>query len=267
MTMDAQPHVLVADDEPVSLEYLLAALREIGCRADGATSGNQVLTACATTAYDLLLLDRRMPDLGGAALLRELHRRGCNVVAIATSAELDAPMRTELAQAGYVDAVTKPIGVERLTALLATHLPHCKHPHAGFDDPSCETTSLPTSSSTLIEDDAALAGVGGDMQTLLTLRGLFARELETTVPRIAAMSPNELGDWLHRLRASCRYCGATRLGKASELLESRVKSPATRYADELTVFSELCRQTLEVLLERGRATECRSSSNLSRYRT
>ncbi|HEX7916095.1 response regulator [Rudaea sp.] len=223
MSKDRPPRILVADDDPVSLQFLVGALGELDCATTGAASGSAAIAACAQLSPDLLLLDRRMPDLGGAPLLRELRRGGCSAPAIATSAELDAPARAELAAAGYVDAVTKPIGVEQLAALLGMHLPEWQTSrlrliaNAPADPPAAAVRAA------VLEDGPALAAVGGDRETLRALRGLFSQELETTSPRIATLPADELGEWLHRLRASCRYCGAARLLDAAEQLEHELK--------------------------------------------
>jgi len=42
------------------------------------------------------------------------------------------------------------------------------------------------------------------------------------------MPATELGDWLHRLRASCRYCGAARLGEVAERVELELKLEGSR---------------------------------------
>ncbi|MFT3792463.1 MAG: response regulator [Rudaea sp.] len=227
------PRVLVADDDPVSLEFLTSALRELGCAVVGAASGRATLAACAQSACDLLLLDRRMPGLGGAPLLRELHRAGCTAPAVATSAELDAPARAELAAAGYVDAVTKPIGMERLAMLLATHLPQWRGRRHGSGANVSAAALAASAEPALLEDGPALASVGGDGQTLRALRSLLAQELESVSARIAVLPAPELGDWLHRLRASCRYCGAMRLLDVAERLESELKRSGDAGRDEL----------------------------------
>lgn len=232
MNKDRPPRILVADDDPVSLQFLVSALGELGCAATGVASGNAALAACTQTAPDLLL-DRRMPDLGGAPLLRELRRSGCSAPAIATSAELDAPTRAELAVAGYVDAVTKPIGLEQLAALLGSRLPQGFGPQRNLAADKPAGAVPPAVQSALLEDGPALASVGGDRQTLLALRGLFSQELETMSPRIATLPANELREWLHRLRASCRYCGAMRLLEAAERLEQELKRSRDAARDEL----------------------------------
>jgi DNA-binding response OmpR family regulator len=247
MRQDCPAWILVADDDPVSLQFLVAALRELGCKAEGVGSGSEVQAACGRASFDLLLLDRRMPDLGGAALLRTLRQHGCATTAIAISAELDPAMRAELAGAGYADAVTKPIGVEHLTALLCAHLPQWRYPPEGSGATSADAPPGRTPPSALLEDDQALVSVGGDTQTVAALRGLFAKELETMLPRVAAMTTSELGEWLHRLRASCRYCGAARLLGAAERLEVQIKQPENRSDAELEVLIDTIRSTVSAL--------------------
>ncbi|MBN8884681.1 MAG: response regulator [Rudaea sp.] len=241
--------ILVADDDPVSLQFLVTALRELGCEVVGAADGGETLAACAQSRFDLLLLDRRMPDLGGAALLGELRRRGCTDTAIATSAELDAAARAELDEAGYIDAVAKPIGVERLAALLAAQLPQWRRTGDGRTAATQTKPRDMTTASAVLEDGPALASVGGDAQTLRALRGLFVTELEAALPRIADMPADELGAWLHRLRASCRYCGAIRLLECVERLELSLKQSAMRGDAEIDALLDAVSLTIGALRE------------------
>jgi len=245
MSKERSARILVADDDPVSLQFLVAALRDLDGEITGVSSGGAALAACQSTSFDLLLLDRRMPDLGGAPLLRELRRRGCVVVAIATSAELDATTRAELAEAGYADAVAKPIGIDRLDALLATYIPQ-RHRVRGKGDADSQNQS-PSTSPAVLEDSDALTRVGGSRETLQALRQLFAKELEAALPRIAAMPATELGDWLHRLRASCRYCGATQLGEVAERIELQLKLEGSRGDLERNVLTDTISATVSAL--------------------
>lgn len=245
MSKERSARILVADDDPVSLQFLVAALRELGAEATGVASGSAALDACRSASFDVLLLDRRMPDLGGAPLLRELRRRGCTALAIATSAELDAAMRAELADAGYAEALAKPIGIDGLAAVLATPVSPARGSRAdGRAPPRGHALSPPPMP---LDDDGALASLGGSEETLHALRGLFATELETALPRIAAMPAAELGDWLHRLRASCRYCGATHLGEAAARLEVEWKRTGDLREGERCALIEAISSTLSAL--------------------
>lgn len=233
MNKERLPRVLVADDDPVSLQFLVNALSELGCSVTGVAGGAAALAICAQSLPELLLLDRRMPDLGGVPLLHELRRGGCSAPAIATSAELDACARAELAAAGFVDAVAKPISVEQLAALVGKHLPGRPTSRRRMTANAPAGASAAAEQAAALDDGPALAAVGGDRETLRALRGLFLQELEIMSPRIAALPAGELGEWLHRLRASCRYCGATRLLGAAERLESLLKRSRDAARDEL----------------------------------
>ena len=247
MNKDRPSRILVADDDPVSLRFFVTVLRELGVETVGVANGHAALEACQESSFDLLLLDRRMPGLGGAALLRELRRRGCTTAAVATSAELGSAARTELAAAGYADAVTKPIGVDQLATVLAKHLPNQRGLRRDANATLHANSTNAPSFSDILEDEPALASVGGDKQTLQALRGLFAKELAAALPAIASMTTSELGEWLHRLRASCRYCGARRLGDESEKLEIRLKAGDGCVQNDMEAFLEVCALTIDAL--------------------
>ena len=240
-----EPQVLVADDDPVSLQFLASALRELDCEVTAVANGTAVLAACKQGRFDLLLLDRRMPDLGGVELLHRLRERGCDVIAIATSAELNADMRSELTRAGYVEALTKPIGIDRLERLLAERTCHWRTREVRA------TSTHAASASALLDDGAGLASVGGDAKALRALRGLLMQELNTSIARIATMQTPmltaELRDYLHRLRASCRYCGTPLLGAVAERLDAKLRADDKSIGMELDEFIASCAQTSAAL--------------------
>jgi len=243
-TPSAQPQILLADDDAVSLRFLATALVELGCDATAVASGSAAIDACMHRPFDLLLLDRRMPDLGGAMLLHALREQHIDTPAIATSAELDALNRAQLQAAGYADALTKPITLDCLARALAAHL-------RGWHDPRARATTpviVHSDAAALLDDAAGLASVGGDRSILRALRGLLAGELEGLCERLATLpSPTGLTDTLHRLRASCCYCGASALGDAASQLEIAVRANATNTHAEFMRFRDTCARTLAAL--------------------
>jgi CheY-like chemotaxis protein/HPt (histidine-containing phosphotransfer) domain-containing protein len=243
------PQVLAADDDLVSLHFLTTALHQLGCVVSAVASGTAALAACDEQEFALLLLDRCMPDLGGAALLRALRARGHCSIAIATSAELDPAIRAELRAAGYAGALAKPLSINGLARLLAEHLPYWQAPG---QIPSA--AAVRSATPDLLDDAAALVSVGGDAKTLRALRDLLKQELEATIPGIAAarapMSTQELRDCLHRLRASCRYCGTPALGAAAARL-AELDIDATNRQPTLIDFLDVCAQTAAALAAQG----------------
>lgn len=69
--------ILVVDDDPDMRALLASRLKEAGCIAYEATSGNEALTILASRGsgegVDLLLIDLRMPGPSGIQVLRELR--------------------------------------------------------------------------------------------------------------------------------------------------------------------------------------------------
>jgi CheY-like chemotaxis protein len=68
--------VLVAEDDRVVLELLVAVLREeLGVRALGVRDGRQALRLIEDGAVDLVLVDATMPGLDGSELAARLRAR------------------------------------------------------------------------------------------------------------------------------------------------------------------------------------------------
>jgi CheY-like chemotaxis protein len=256
--------VLLADDDPVSLRFLEAALRELGCRPTAVGDGHAVMLATDRERFDLLLLDRRMPGMGGAELLSRLRRAGVDAPAIATSAELDAATRTELASAGYLEALLKPIGIDALARAIAafrlapamsgarkaerrgnppTERPGSDAARRSFDG---SAAAMPPGEAALLDDESGLPAVGGDAKTLAALRQLLSADLEA-LSRERPGEPVALADLLHRLRAACRYCGANRLEHLAGMLEIDLRAGGTASAANLNEFLDCCAETARAI--------------------
>ncbi len=219
------PSVLVADDDPVSLAFLTDALRRLGCAPTAAAGGAEALREASSASFDLLLLDCRMPDLGGAALLAALREHGVAAPAMATSAELDPATNARLLDRGFVAVLEKPLTFAELERALRPYLPS-----SGGADAPMATPPTPA----LLDDASALAALGGSRDALRGLRQLLAGELRTLREQLdgdaARREPHQLGERLHRLRASCGFCGANALAAAAaalqRALEANVDDPA-----------------------------------------
>ena len=236
------PRVLIADDDPVSLRFLAAALAQSGCEVVAVGDGAAALAAVQTHEFDLLLLDRRMPDLGGAELLVALRARGAASPAIATSAEVDAVITVQLRAAGFNDIIEKPTTLARLQHITQAYL------HFSSTQPAA--TKTPTVPA-LLDNAAALAAIGGDAETLRALRGLLAQELATLENELRKSDPfaqpEYLRECLHRLRASCGFCGAPALSAAAARLEQVLHVGATNAQSTLVNFVRTCRDTAAAL--------------------
>lgn len=65
--------ILVVDDEPGTVEVMLAVLSDARYRVTGAHNGREALAAMTAEVPDLVLLDLLMPVLDGAETLRAIR--------------------------------------------------------------------------------------------------------------------------------------------------------------------------------------------------
>jgi DNA-binding response OmpR family regulator len=118
MSVNPEPVVLIVDDEPELVEVYRHFLDE-EYEVRSATSGEGGLEEL-DTAVDVVLLDRRMPDMSGDEVLEEIRMRGvdCRVVMVtAISPDVD------ILDLEFDEYLTKPVdkaeiqdAVERMLA-------------------------------------------------------------------------------------------------------------------------------------------------------
>lgn len=166
MTGGMPPTVLVVDDETLLVDMFEEALsREFDVRT--ATSGAQALRL-ADAEVDVLLLDRRMPDMSGDDVLEKLSERGFEAqVAMVSAVNPD----TDILEKSIDEYVTKPITPRELSEVVKDLLRR-----ATYDEQTreyCRLSSL----------NAALEGAGH--QESEALADLQARldELRSGIPQ------------------------------------------------------------------------------------
>jgi CheY-like chemotaxis protein len=109
--------VLLAEDNPTNQFVVTRLLRGFAIPVDLANDGIEAVQAAAGTAYDMICMDMRMPDMDGLEATRAIRRgtgpsRLTPIVAMTANAfpEDMAACRT----AGMTDFVAKPVNKERL---------------------------------------------------------------------------------------------------------------------------------------------------------
>jgi DNA-binding response OmpR family regulator len=109
-------HILVADDEQNLCRILVARLSRDGHTAEAVHDGVQALERLNAGAYDLVLLDLRMPGRGGMEVLGAL-RRGHPPTAVMVMTAYDSPDTVRAALAAGADAyITKPFDLDWVAA-------------------------------------------------------------------------------------------------------------------------------------------------------
>jgi FixJ family two-component response regulator len=100
--------VFVIDDDPAILQAIKTLIETVGLKAKTFVSGREFLQSELPEVPRCLVLDVRLPGLGGLNLQRELSDRGIQIPIIFITGHGDIPMSVQAMKAGAVEFLTKP---------------------------------------------------------------------------------------------------------------------------------------------------------------
>jgi two-component system response regulator RegX3 len=109
------PRILVVDDEPAIVDAVSYALRSEGFEVDAAHDGESALESALRDAYDVIVLDLRLPGLSGVEVCRRL-RAASDVPILMLTAKTAEVDRVVGLDSGADDYVTKPFSTAELTS-------------------------------------------------------------------------------------------------------------------------------------------------------
>jgi CheY-like chemotaxis protein len=110
--------VLLVEDNPINALLARTLLAREGCRVEHAASGEEALVAITTGAFDLIVLDMRMPGLSGEETARGLRAAGVTAPIVALTANAFEDDRHACLAAGMNDFLVKPLSPDALRAAL-----------------------------------------------------------------------------------------------------------------------------------------------------
>ena len=108
--------ILVIEDERKVAGFLARALRENAYAVDVAESGEKGLELAFDNAYDLILLDIRLPRMNGVEVCQRLRQEGVQIPILMLTARSLVEQRVEGLDAGADDYLTKPFALAELLA-------------------------------------------------------------------------------------------------------------------------------------------------------
>lgn len=124
---DNPPEILLAEDNPTSQIIAAHLLEQLGARVEIASNGREVVRACQSKPYDLILMDIEMPKLNGlnaARIIRNLEEKKRmqnnqrQIPIIALSAGTFKGVEKVCMEAGMNGYAAKPLRKEELVAIL-----------------------------------------------------------------------------------------------------------------------------------------------------
>ena len=109
-----QPRLLLVDDEPRLLASLYELLRDRGYHLTTAGSGSEAIAHLSTLRFDLVLLDLRLPDIGGHEIMDFINAKGIDADVIVMSGEVGIDAAIGALKRGAYDYLRKPYAREEL---------------------------------------------------------------------------------------------------------------------------------------------------------
>lgn len=123
--MNAEPAVLVVDDELAIRRFLRLSLETNDYRIYEAENGRDGLAKAAQFRPEVIILDMNLPDMEGVEVLRRLREWTATPVIILSVRDADRDKVAAL-DAGADDYLTKPFSVDELLARLRVARRHAQ---------------------------------------------------------------------------------------------------------------------------------------------
>jgi two-component system sensor histidine kinase/response regulator len=212
--------ILLAEDNVINQKVAVRTLQKLDHEVVVAANGLEALAAMETTAFDLVLMDVQMPELGGLETTGRVRQReqgtGQHIPIVAMTAHAMKGDRERCLAAGMDDYLAKPIQNAELYRVLA-----------GLTQTASRApTPLPAQAAAAPAFDrrAALARLDGDEALLQEIAGIFLIDGPRYFKEMQrAMSDGDgqaLSRWAHTLKGSTAYLGAADATAAAVRLET-----------------------------------------------
>ena len=117
-----KPKILVVDDERSHRLMIEAVLSAEGYDIAQADSGQTAIDAVAEKFYDLVIMDIRMPELGGIEALQKIKTISPGIPIVIMTAYASVGTAVDALKSGASDYLTKPLDIEELKMLVAKTL-------------------------------------------------------------------------------------------------------------------------------------------------
>ena len=233
------PKILVAEDNPVNQRLIRAQLARLGCDGDIVGDGAKAVASAGAVAYDLVLMDCKMPEMDGfeaTARIREAEASSTRKTwIIAMTANAMEGDRDRCLEAGMDDYLAKPLQLNDLVRVLERRLVPQPEPETPPTTSDPRTRTLEQAETEAREPEApvrmdVLSDLraefedGGDLDEFTHIIDLYVRNarrnFEAAREALDRTDMEALGLAAHSLKGSSGSIGAARLSAISELLEA-----------------------------------------------
>jgi two-component system sensor histidine kinase RpfC len=268
----AKLRVLVADDNPTNREVIGKILERGGHSVTLVNDGEQALDSAEQTQFDVVLLDRNMPGIGGLEALKALRlmtRGRERLPLIMLSADVTTDTKREAFEAGADAFLAKPIEalrlLEEVQALGGRREEAARRP----EPPQAELARRPArpvaEAQAFINTETLghLEELGSSVGFVEKLIGVFVSDSNALLTRIeqslAARNYGEFRSLLHAMKGSAASMGTDRLtltcGNLGRLSDSELRLQSSGLLRSLAEeVAAACSELDQYLRDRKRST-------------
>jgi signal transduction histidine kinase/CheY-like chemotaxis protein len=224
--------VLLVEDTDYNAWAATAVLGRLGLSSERARTGAEALQLFSEKRFNVVLLDRNLPDMDGtevARRMRAMESNGRQAVLLAVTAYCTAEDRELCLRSGMDAFVGKPLTPEKLRGVLLTVSRRLLSTASVQVPPEASVGGTPDFSLLTYLSDGSPQGVSAQIQR-------FVATLEEAESQLSALlragDVREVAVAAHGLLGHARMIGSSALANASQQLESDARHGAASACDE-----------------------------------
>ncbi|CAA6679783.1 diguanylate cyclase/phosphodiesterase (GGDEF & EAL domains) with PAS/PAC sensor(s) [Lentimonas sp. CC4] len=115
---EAEKEVLLVEDEPSNAQLIKTCLKQRHFHVTHAKNGREAVELCTSQRFSIILMDLKMPGMGGFEATRILRQRGNTTPIIAITALAFQDDQLDLIDAGMDGGLQKPVTPKALLAII-----------------------------------------------------------------------------------------------------------------------------------------------------
>lgn len=214
-------NVLIGDDNATNRLVLERMLVKLGYQCTSVSGGLEVLSALEADRYDVVIVDKNMPDMGGIDVFTACSMaHGGNMPAkfIILTADATAESRDASRAAGIEYFLTKPVSMVQLQEMLGRAMADAELVSAAVMTESSRTPAQDLMSLAVVDDEefARLEILAGDNRHFMrdivdNFEKDAQRDIHCLETAVAGHDRREFMDCAHALKGAAVYLGLARL--------------------------------------------------------
>ncbi|MDT3295535.1 PAS domain S-box protein [Shewanella sp. SP2S2-6] len=220
-----QGHILLAEDSPANQIIAGTMLTKAGFDVTYACNGVEAVKLMNEKAFDLVLMDIRMPEMDGLEASHIILSTNPNQIILAMTANV---MKEEVEQCylvGMKDFISKPVNQKMLLSIIQKWLPN-----ASITLPIISSQVKSFSQNLLDEIILSELSTALGKDSLSNMMAVFCKELLERVATLTVLDPTQfelIEDQAHTLKSSSGSFGAVALFLLAQQLESSARNKQT----------------------------------------